>query len=664
VRLVSRLKTNSPHSASLLENVSLHPGTDGFRPDFQSLCNSEGALECAISFENTIARFIASEIKHQGALRELVVLTGKVHKWWATTCEEYVFRTWPKVSDQVMSLYELISKPQATNIDNFISLGGGNSAHQVRVKLKTKAMVNLAGRGRLQEVILEARHEPLLDMIEAVAWLFATAYNAQDLALRGVRLDLQPGPSDLNFNLISDRMTSALKVSAQWSSTCWIPLMPRYPIVVDFETPTRHSDIEGMEVTFQLMCFLCGLEYAVEEDGGLVLYGQKSMVWPTRVIDDCVEWHFQGREDTFEGLDEGFNRNAGPCVSMDLFESWSAEKRHFLGLWADPVVTLGTSISDTSKIAYSQADEARYTYRRQGREIAGSIALPKTFSLTWTEVYTIAENRRTVYMDNFESKVHARRNTPVMLYSVSEKRAWIVSFLSVLWHLARARSEYQKVLGFHIPPCAISANGGQAAFNKILECYGQRLKTPKRNERLNVREQNLTIKDYLNEVWAALECATRETNRARGVFANSIIGYEMADIAFLKPDLYMKKHKFESFRDGWTPLIDEVRLVLFCEGLYDPIQSNGEHRLPTACSNTLWSRIPTGFNILTASLPCLVSISERFGPGLSRLTNTHQWHSPIRGQLLGPCDDQSEHTCDRLQEVRRVVSGRWAHQIQ
>jgi hypothetical protein len=636
-------------AASHSDRVRLYPGTKGFRQAFQKLCRGEAALQCTISFENTIAAFLATELKPQDELRHLVVLTGKKHMMWSTTCEEYVSRTWPKVSDPVLSLYERIGRP--TEIDKVIDLMADKPHSLIRVKLKTKPMSNLTDKRRLLQVTLEATREQLLDVIEAVAWLFATAYSAQDLVLRGVRLERQFGPSFLNFDLRCDSMKPVTEKG--WSSICWIPLMPCYPIAVDFETPARDLDIKGVEISFHLMCFLCGLEYAVEEEGGLVLYGQKSAVWPTQASDDCVEWHFQRREDTFEGQDEEPFEKTRLCMSIDHLESWSAQKRHFLGLWADPVVTLGTSISDGSRVEYSQAREVRYTHRRHGRQIGGTIACPRIFSLTWTEVYTIAENRRNIYMENFESKVHARRNTPVMLYSISERRAWIVSFLSVLWHLARARSSYQRVLGFRIPPCAQSADGGQAAFDRILGCYRRPLKGSRPREIVSDREQRVTIKDYLNEVWASLDCATRETNRARRPWGNTIYGYEMADIVFLKPDLYMKQHKL-NFRSGWTPLVDEVKLVLFYEGLRDPIESDRDHLQHTICSRTIWQNIPPGYNLLTVSLPCLIDIAQRFGPNLSRLTGTHQWHSPTRDQLLGPCGHPTEHICDRLQEVRRA----------
>jgi hypothetical protein len=656
---ISRWKTRNQHDPSALDRVRLYPGTVGFKEDFQTLWPREVALECTISFENTIAQFVASQLEPQDALKDLVVLTGKVHKMWATTCEEYVSRTWPKISEQVMSLYERISRPQARESKDFFSLANSKSGNCIKARLKTNTVAIPTGQGPKILVTLEARRGPLMDIVEAVAWLFATASNPAELTLRFVRLEMQPGLSDLNFNLIWDHMIPASHVSSDWMSTCWMPLMKCYPVAVDFKTPTRDLEVKGIEVSFELMCFLSGLEYAAEEKPGcLVLYGPHSIVWPKRIVGSCVEWHFQAREDTFEGREEEPNEYPETCVSIDDLEFWSAQRRHFLGLWADPIVTLGSSISDPSKIEWSLAPQApQYEYTSQGRQIGVTIAFPRILSLTWTETYAITNNRRTIYINDFDSKIRAKKNAPVLLYSVSEKRAWIVSFLSVLWHLARARCDFNKDLGWEIPPCEESADGGQAALHKILECYRLPLRRPRRNEILDDQERSMTVKDLLNQIWANLEFATRNTNRVRGFFGTKIIGYEMANFARPKDKLYLKEEKLGAMREGWTPLLEEASFVLFCEGVYDPIISNTDHRRPTICSRTLWPTIPTGFNILTASLPCLAYMSERFNRGLLQLTSNHQWHNPKGHPILGPCNEASEHTCDRLQEIKEARRG-------
>jgi hypothetical protein len=222
----------------------------------------------------------------------------------------------------------------------------------------------------------------------------------------------------------------------------------------------------------------------------------------------------------------------------------------------------------------------------------------------------------------------------------------MVSFVSVLLHVARARTHCQHSLGFRVPACDISANGGQAAYETIMSCYRERRKHAAPDEMLDELEESLTIKDYINDVWAALDCATRETKKTKGLFRTQIIGYEMADIARLKSTLRMKRQSLDAFATGWAPLLDEVKLALFCEGLHDPIVSNPDQQPSNPCSESIWPKIPIGHNILTASLPCLWELCEhlnegRCGPGV---TSKYVWHNP--GQ------SKSKHVCNRLQELR------------
>ena len=317
-------------------------------------------------------------------------------------------------------------------------------------------------------------------------------------------------------------------------------------------------------------------------------------------------------------------------MKLDGVEELRSGKRHFIGLWADPQVTLGTSAGDISGISWSRALEVRQELTRDGRSFGGSILFPKTLNLTWTETFKVARSRKTVYLTNFEAKLQAAINTPVMLYSVSEKRAWMVSFVSVLLHVARARAHCQRSLGFRVPACEISANGGQAAYETIMSCYRERLKHAAPDEMLDELEESLTIKDYINDVWAALDCATRETKKTKGLFRTQIIGYEMTDIARLKSTLRMKRQSLDAFATGWAPLLDEVKLALFCEGLHDPIVSNPDQRPSNPCSESIWPNIPMGHNILTASLPCLWELCEHLNEGRCgpRLTSEYVWHNP------------------------------------
>jgi hypothetical protein len=439
-------------------------------------------------------------------------------------------------------------------------------------------------------------------------------------------------------------------------SSCWLSLVPNTAIASSHTSPGRAHGIKGLEVSFDLMCYLCGIEYEIIDNNGVVLFGHSSIVYPVRAIDDSLEWHFRPAPKREQGslvLHESRLR----IDDLDMLREY---KRHFLGLWADPIVTLGTESSDVTKIGWTTAREKRQEYIQDGRSIGGTFNLPKFVGFTGTQTYRVAKSRKSPYMAgamDFMTQLDTKVNEPVILYSVNEKRAWMVSFVSVLLHLGRARARNQSRLGFHIDACEEAADGGLTAFEHIRKCRHKPLKIAAENEILDEEEKNNTVQDYLKLVWAALDQVERERHKAKGVFRDEIIGYEMADIAYWKSKLHMKCHPLAGFRrgNGWSPLLDEIDIVLFYEGVDDPIKSNPARTQEKGCLGDRWTSIPKGFDILTVSLPCLAATCQRFNPHgrLSYLTVRHTWHTPAHSrQVFGNCGCRKGHPCNKLQELR------------
>ena len=240
---------------------------------------------------------------------------------------------------------------------------------------------------------------------------------------------------------------------------------------------------------------------------------QRSMVYPVQAAADCVQWHFQ----PYDPNRPLHSQITGKRMLVDDLDTLREAKRHFLGLWPDPRIILGTEGVDDTKIGWSAAEEVRRETIRDGSSFGGAVSLPKVLVLNWSQTFKVARSRKNQYMANFEANLHRMINSPVVLYSPSEKRAWMVSFVSVLLHLARARASFQKSLGFHVPPCERRGNGGQAAFECLRANRGKPLKRPAENETLSAEEQTFTVENYVNEVLAAMECARRESCRAKGI---------------------------------------------------------------------------------------------------------------------------------------------------
>lgn len=380
-----------------------------------------------------------------------------------------------------------------------------------------------------------------------------------------------------------------------------------------------------------------------------MFYGAKSIVYPIRQEADSVQWHFESRKPL-----SGVNGAIGvenPRLMVDDLGMLQCAKRHFLGLWADCRVTLGTDHSDLTNITWSRSQEVRTELTSDSITIGGLLAMPKIITFTGSKTYKYAKGRKSIYSTNFEGKMASLMDVPAMLYSPSERRCWMVPILNVILHLARVRANYQSILGIDIPPCHLVSNGGKAAFQVIQQFCRNPFRDDSLDEDERRKERAAFIEDYINQVWIALDC---KTYLAKRYFKTEIFGYEMADIAKVKTGIQMKRHRLKSSAAGWTPLLDGVSLALFYEGLYDPIiPCHGEHSDNSCTKNTL-SMVPYGYDLLMATIPCLRYFAERYNnrDELIHLTSKYQWHCPGNRDIFAPCRKHYAHECNFLQELR------------
>lgn len=116
----------------------------------------------------------------------------------------------------------------------------------------------------------------LISIVEAIYWLSASIRSGRNLpVLSIVQLDHLPARSGAKFVIVNDAL-SPIEPSLL-PSACWVPLVPKYAIAADFRTPARNHAIKSMEMSFELMCLLCGLEY--EGRGREWLHSLQSQVY-------------------------------------------------------------------------------------------------------------------------------------------------------------------------------------------------------------------------------------------------------------------------------------------------------------------------------------------------------------------------------------------------
>ncbi|KIW85842.1 hypothetical protein Z517_01234 [Fonsecaea pedrosoi CBS 271.37] len=560
------------------------------------------------------------------------------------TCGEYITQTWPDTSSTLRLLIALISRPSTRPM---------REIDQVKVSLneiETQIHFRLVG----------APHT-LAEICEAVAWVHAAVARTPSKKPSMVDFIVEcRGNQTLSYCTRS--VISPLINNLDRDTQCWLPLFPNTAVAIDCRRNLvcENSPL-GLNISWDLLCFICGLEYEVDTETGFALYGQRSLVYPTRYLptSESMQWHFQDLKKgelpptgSFQG-GERFN---------DLNECLTIGKDHLLGFWPEPLVTLGTEYNkdvDITKVRWTNPGDTETindVYEKDGYTFGASISAPRLLSFNASMTYKIAHNRRNIYMSDFIGNMESIIDTPALVYSIQEGRAYVVPLISVVFHIGRVRAKVHKLSQYHVAPCEALANGGLAAFDAIRKSYQDPLaaKQPQNSKDGEVQVP-YRVKDHLQSVYAALQVTVRQRSLLKRFFKEYLVGYELADIAHEYQSYNFKRHQLKDLV-CWKPLVDEVHLVLFCEGLYDPIIRDPKSQAADGCVGRHHDTIPCGLDILTVSLPCLLHLSRRYnepGSAYEWVIEGCKWHSRhSKGLVFFECDHSRAQHCQKLQSLK------------
>lgn len=116
--------------------------------------------------------------------------------------------------------------------------------------------------------------------------------NLQKGGVKNVFYSLKPvshSHTALAFKMKSHLDTVVSSNGDGMASSCWLPLVPNTTTASGYKSRRRNAGIKGLEVSFDLLCYMCGIEYEAVEDGGVVLFGHSCVVYPVRATDESLE---------------------------------------------------------------------------------------------------------------------------------------------------------------------------------------------------------------------------------------------------------------------------------------------------------------------------------------------------------------------------------------
>jgi hypothetical protein len=609
---------------------------------------------CQLSLEWEVPLFVKTEVQHDGfkSIRPFMVLTGRLPDVWAATCEQYISWRWPWMSDSIIDLVDAIVKS---------SREGSIVVHKAQVGTRATLSFHIhQGRELTISPCLRADTPWITDILEALVWLCAALRPSERATVThsksGLILDtsgtlnrLMIKPKGLEEPFTGHRLDECS------AGMCWHPLFPQSVVALDFPIPARLGQMKGLEIDFGLMKTMCGLEYSAFEEDSFVLRGRLTAVYPVREHAGNLQWHLRYRESARHAFKDTLHESFYlKHMNEEHFKfeniNMPLVARHFLGLWPSALVTLGTEQGqDYARIECSEASEEVQTLERDTRNLSVNIAAHGFGGIGYAENLKLASHRISPAGKPpiFKEKLQMAIDTPVILYSPFEKRAWLVSSLSIVLHLAqtraavfsaRAAADLDSPSKYDIPFCAAEENGGAAAFKALYS---------KRNDKVLPEDDDETLENYLDRLLAALDFCSddRPRNKPTGF---QIFGHEFLEIAMTPTVIVLKRKRLGFEKSGWLHLLDGLVPVIFYKTFSrDVIISDPPGEAPFPCHQ--WPSIPHGQDLLAASLPMVKSLSRRWGceSTMERVNDGLYWH--CRRPLFSVCTHSFNKRCQKTQ---------------
>jgi hypothetical protein len=363
---------------------------------------------------------------------------------------------------------------------------------------------------------------------------------------------------------------------------------------------------KGLEVPFELMVQLAGVEFPFHVDEGIVLVGYQTALTPIEIVDDCVQFHLE--ESTSGQINPHQLRSTQGSWAKILDHTIFKSMRCFVGWCESAHVNLGTS-KLVERVEWSQELPQKRTLQLNSIGF-GAQALstaPLQAGLSFQTTFRFASTQLKYSPPEVFSALLTRTSMEVaIVYDSRDRRAWAVPKLSLLLHMAHAFARYYK-LADHIPYAEPACDGGEASA-RVLRGLGDVAIAGEGKDAYSLRR--LFIGLNLNLMESKL--------RAEQPKGHKIYGYEFMDVV-TEPlgGGFMKRVEIEDPGISWADILTVVDAVVVCAGLGEAITPNNDmKRTGTNCKS-----LPAGRDYLATTLSCLNILAARKGYDLTTLQN-------------------------------------------
>ncbi len=460
-------------------------------------------------------------------------------------------------------------------------------------------------------------------------------------------------PSSLRYN----------DTSTDRCYTCWHPLFKGFALASGFPVPDRDEEYHGLEIHFEAIISLARIWHCLDCLDTTILVGYSTALIPTRSSEDSIQWHFiftEGEEIRMEMLHQ-YCKGTGTVHPDHIRDD---KRRHFIGLWEQAEIHLGTTNSGYGKFLNSETEDfgsrpiiTRELAANLGTSAHGLITLtvnPKLLYPTAPRVELAIDNERLADLARNSKKAGC------IIYDVDTALAWYVSEISVLYHVLLAWAALQdephcSELLSKIPVIPVASDGGEAV-RKLLSREGifDKVIIEKKGSEPELLLMDL-VKNFAKSFYARKRALATRVKEGIPIPGRGVLcGWELTEVACRKLDSSMRTVKVRETSGGWETLSFKTSdtLVFFCKQAGYPIRPRTLHQ---AC--TTWTPGYANMSYLIASVPSVMDATRSFAGrnDLPRLSQTHFLHRNPSAKLFDICSMDGRSRCNRLLHLSRTV---------
>jgi hypothetical protein len=295
---------------------------------------------------------------------------------------------------------------------------------------------------------ITATYELQLQFANALSWMTAAIRHSQHEGLAFSRTFVcssLAGPGVIS-------LTPKLLSPVPKTISCWPSLFQNAVVAQGFPIPTR-SEGMGIEISFVDMTNLARSLAFVEVDGGLVLDGLVTVLFPVRRLlkDKAIQWHLEMKPESSGDTTSNIGTHPSVVMASCQPQSWYkmlnpeefTTTRVFLG-WAEQAqVVLGTESSFALNVEVSGAFDSNPTRPLKtfggsaGISLLGFASFSATASASRSAVSSGISGIKNAEVGAMKQNLKNGVENHVIIYDDDQDTGWLISYTTLVLFLAQ-----------------------------------------------------------------------------------------------------------------------------------------------------------------------------------------------------------------------------------